>query len=99
MEYVDMYLIHIPLKLNPEVRKVPVAKEDISEIDLEGVWDQMECCQNLGLTKAIGVSNFSPKRLQQLLSFAKIPPLLNQVIIHCLYILILFSEFSTLGDV
>lgn len=37
MEYVDMYLIHIPLKLNPKVHKVPVSKEDISAIDLKGV--------------------------------------------------------------
>lgn len=86
MEYVDMYLIHIPLKLNPKVHKVPVSKEDISAIDLKGVWEKMEECQNLGLTKAIGVSNFSPKKLEELLSFAKIPPVINQVITYLLFL-------------
>ncbi|KAA0032173.1 D-galacturonate reductase-like [Cucumis melo var. makuwa] len=99
MEYVDMYLIHIPLKLNPQVRKVPVAKEDISQIDLKGVWDKMEFCQNLGLTKAIGVSNFSPKRLQQLLSFAKIPPLLNQVEMSPLWHQDKLREFCKANDI
>ncbi|XP_022990638.1 D-galacturonate reductase-like [Cucurbita maxima] len=79
LEYVDMYLIHMPLKLNPQVRRIPVAKEDIFAMDLKGVWEGMEEGQRLGLTKAIGVSNFSPRRLQELLSFAKIPPVINQV--------------------
>lgn len=34
---------------------------------------------SLGLTKSIGVSNFSCKKLQLLLSTAKIPPAVNQV--------------------
>ncbi|KAG2696684.1 hypothetical protein I3843_07G069300 [Carya illinoinensis] len=33
----------------------------------------------LGLTRAIGVSNFSCKKLKELLSVAKIPPAVNQV--------------------
>ncbi|WCJ33697.1 NAD(P)-linked oxidoreductase superfamily protein [Euphorbia peplus] len=39
----------------------------------------MEECQYLGLTKAIGVSNFSCNKLLKLLSVAKIPPAVNQV--------------------
>nr|KYP36644.1 NAD(P)H-dependent 6'-deoxychalcone synthase [Cajanus cajan] len=39
----------------------------------------MEECHKLGLTKSIGVSNFSPKKLENLLSFATIPPSVNQV--------------------
>ncbi|OMO72592.1 Aldo/keto reductase [Corchorus olitorius] len=39
----------------------------------------MEECQKLGLTKSIGVSNFSCKKLQTILSTAKIPPVVNQV--------------------
>lgn len=75
-----MYLIHIPLKLKREVRGGKVEKDDISAMDVKGVWEMMEHCKNLGLTKAIGVSNFSVPNLTHLLSFAKIPPALNQVI-------------------
>ncbi|KAH9745917.1 Deoxymugineic acid synthase 1 [Citrus sinensis] len=39
----------------------------------------MEECQNLGLTKSIGVSNFACKKLERLLATAKIPPAVNQV--------------------
>ncbi|PHU02706.1 Non-functional NADPH-dependent codeinone reductase 2 [Capsicum chinense] len=39
----------------------------------------MEECQKLGLTKSIGVSNFSCKKLADVLATAKIPPAVNQV--------------------
>jgi diketogulonate reductase-like aldo/keto reductase len=47
---------------------------------MKGVWTSLEECQKLGLTKAIGASNFSIKKLEKLLSFATIPPAVNQVI-------------------
>ncbi|KHN05967.1 NAD(P)H-dependent 6'-deoxychalcone synthase [Glycine soja] len=46
---------------------------------LQGVWKGMEECQKLGLAKSIGVSNFTCKKLEDLLSFATIPPSVNQV--------------------
>ncbi|KAI3816430.1 hypothetical protein L1987_16126 [Smallanthus sonchifolius] len=79
LEYIDLYLIHFPLKLIQEEFKLPVPNECIAAIDIKAVWEGMEECQNLGLTKSIGVSNFSSKRIQQILSFAKIPPAVNQV--------------------
>ncbi|KAI5056739.1 hypothetical protein GOP47_0028557 [Adiantum capillus-veneris] len=42
----------------------------------------MEKCVELGLTKAIGVSNFSSKKLIELLKVANIPPAVNQVKMH-----------------
>ncbi|KAF7836411.1 chalcone reductase [Senna tora] len=53
--------------------------EDVMPLDLKGVWAAMEECQRLGLTRAIGVSNFSVKKLQNLLSFTTIAPAVNQV--------------------
>ncbi|XP_047959237.1 D-galacturonate reductase-like [Salvia hispanica] len=79
VEYVDMYLIHWPVRLTEMVRKTPVPVEIVKPLDIKGAWKGMEECVNLGLTKAIGVSNFSIKTLDQLLSTAKIPPTLNQV--------------------
>ncbi|KAM0007433.1 putative D-galacturonate reductase [Helianthus debilis subsp. tardiflorus] len=54
--------------------KLPIPNECIASIDIIAVWESMEECQNLGLTKSIGVSNFSSKRIKEILSFAKIPP-------------------------
>ena len=48
-------------------------------MDFKGVWASMEQAQELGLTKSIGISNFSTKKTQDLLSFATIPPSVNQV--------------------
>ncbi|CAH1420365.1 unnamed protein product [Lactuca virosa] len=79
LEYVDLYLIHWPLKLIQDEVKLPVPKECVAVIDIKAVWEAMEECQCLGLTKSIGVSNFYPKLIQQILSFAKIPPAVNQV--------------------
>ncbi|WVZ57941.1 hypothetical protein U9M48_008269 [Paspalum notatum var. saurae] len=85
MEYVDLYLIHHPVSMRPSAA-VPggplVVKEDLMAMDMKGVWEEMEECQRQGLAKAIGVSNFSCKKLETLLSFASIPPAVNQVEVH-----------------
>ncbi|KAM0019770.1 putative D-galacturonate reductase [Helianthus debilis subsp. tardiflorus] len=79
LEYVDLYLIHWPFKANQKKFELPIPNECIAAMDIKAVWEGMEECQNLGLTKSIGVSNFSAKRIEQILSFAKIPPAVNQV--------------------
>lgn len=48
-------------------------------MDFKSVWEAMEECHNLGLTKSIGVSNFSCEKLNEILATAKIPPAVNQV--------------------
>jgi diketogulonate reductase-like aldo/keto reductase len=58
---------------------MPYPEEIITTFDLKGVWKAMEECQKLGLTKSIGVNNFTRKKLDDLLSFAIIPPSVNQV--------------------
>lgn len=84
MEYVDLYLIHFPVSMRPPVVEggLSVVKEDLVEMDMIGVWEEMEECHRRGLARAIGVSNFSCKKLEYLLSFAKIPPAANQVEVH-----------------
>ncbi|KAK9095958.1 hypothetical protein Sjap_021455 [Stephania japonica] len=59
--------------------------EGLVEIDFKSVWATMEECQRLGLTKFIGVSNFSCKKLEQILSTATIPPSVNQVFMKWAY--------------
>ncbi|OAY83696.1 putative NAD(P)H-dependent oxidoreductase 1 [Ananas comosus] len=77
MEYVDLYLIHWPL---------PFPKEELlPSFDMKGVWAEMEECYRLGLAKAIGVSNFSCKKMQDLLSFAEVLPAVNQVEVNPLW--------------
>ncbi|XP_022732953.1 non-functional NADPH-dependent codeinone reductase 2-like [Durio zibethinus] len=79
LEYLDLYLVHWPVSVTSGVYELPVNKKDLVPIDLKSVWEAMEECQELGLTKSIGVSNFSCKKLQTILPTAKIPPVVNQV--------------------
>ncbi|KAF8689315.1 hypothetical protein HU200_042112 [Digitaria exilis] len=81
MEYVDLYLIHHPVsqRAPKDDGNMVLVKEDLVEMDMKGVWEEMEECHRRGLAKAIGVSNFACKKLERLLSFATIPPAVNQV--------------------
>ncbi|KAF0929139.1 hypothetical protein E2562_016378 [Oryza meyeriana var. granulata] len=80
MEYVDLFLVHWPVSVTPGKYKFPFPKEEMAlSFDMEGVWRGMEECHRLGLAWAIGVSNFSPRKLEQLLSFTAVRPAVNQV--------------------
>ncbi|KAL8258018.1 hypothetical protein R6Q59_030059 [Mikania micrantha] len=99
LEYVDLYLIHWPLKLNLAEVKFPVPKECIATINIKDVWEAMEKCQELGFTKSIGVSNFAPRLIEEILSFAKIPPAVNQVEMNPLWQQKRLNEFCKKNDI
>ncbi|KAI9390545.1 hypothetical protein POPTR_008G193100v4 [Populus trichocarpa] len=79
LEYLDLYLIHWPVSSRSGTYEFPINKGDLLPMDFKSVWEAMQECQDLGLTKSIGVSNFSCKKLSDILAFAKIPPAVNQV--------------------
>ena len=79
MDYIDLYLIHWPVSSKRGIYEYPIKKEDFRPLDFQAVWAAMEECQGLGLTKAIGVSNFSSKKLADALYTANIPPAVNPV--------------------
>ncbi|KAM5558283.1 D-galacturonate reductase [Rosa sericea] len=79
LEYIDMYIIHWPFKLGKEVKSMPVERDLVQPLDIKSVWEAMEECKKLGLARGIGVSNFTCSMLEELLSFAEIPPAVNQL--------------------
>ncbi|MBA0766002.1 hypothetical protein Gotri_015094 [Gossypium trilobum] len=85
LEYLDLYLIHWPVSSKPGIYEFPIKREDFLAMDFKAVWKAMEDCQRLGLTKSIGVSNFSCKKLGDILAFTKIPPAVNQVELNPLW--------------
>ncbi|KAL9393767.1 hypothetical protein Peur_013052 [Populus x canadensis] len=85
LEYLDLYLIHWPVSSKPGEYVFVVKEKDLLPMDFQSVWEAMEECQKLGLAKSIGVSNFSCKKLENLLATAKIPPAVNQVEISPLW--------------
>jgi diketogulonate reductase-like aldo/keto reductase len=50
--------------------------------DVHGAWRAMEELYQLGKTRAIGISNFHPDRVMDLISFNKIIPAVNQIETH-----------------
>ncbi|KAH9331653.1 hypothetical protein KI387_003761, partial [Taxus chinensis] len=88
LEYLDLFLIHWPVKFIKEAsfaNFVAPKEDEFLPLDLKSTWEGMEKCVETGLTKAIGVSNFSSKKIEDLLSYAKIPPAVNQVEMHPLW--------------
>ncbi len=83
LDYLDLYLIHWPVATRPDVI-FPRKADDffsLAEMPLNETWAGMEDCVESGLTKHIGVSNFSIKKIEEL-SSEKIRPEVNQIELH-----------------
>jgi glycerol 2-dehydrogenase (NADP+) len=92
LDYVDLYLMHWPVPLEEptegEVITVPVNEDGSRAIDLDWdfikTWELMQELPETGKAKAVGVSNFSVKNLEELKASDKIhlKPAANQVECH-----------------
>ncbi|KAK9986414.1 hypothetical protein SO802_031365 [Lithocarpus litseifolius] len=80
LEYIDLYLIHWPFRTKPGSHGF--APEVMAPLCLPETWNAMEGLYASGQARAIGVSNFSTKKLQDLLIHAKVPPAVVQVECH-----------------
>ena len=56
--------------------------ENLVQPNLASTWKAMEALFDSGKARAIGVSNFSSKKLGDLLEVARVPPAVNQVECH-----------------
>lgn len=81
LDYLDLYLIHWPVSLKPGV-SFPSSADDMLPFDLEKTWRAMEQSVKNGKVRHIGVSNFSTKKMKDLLAIAKIKPEVNQIERH-----------------
>ena len=77
--YLDLYLVHWPgvSGLDP--------KDPQNGERRRGSWAALEEAYEAGLLKAIGVSNYDIKHLQEMKEYARIQPMVNQIEIHPLY--------------
>ncbi|KAL2320061.1 hypothetical protein Fmac_029030 [Flemingia macrophylla] len=80
LDYLDLYLIHWPVRMKSG--SVGFKKENLEKPDISSTWRAMEALYDSGKARAIGVSNFSSKKLQDLLDIARVPPAVNQVELH-----------------
>ncbi|KAJ4132694.1 H/ACA snoRNP pseudouridylase subunit [Fusarium falciforme] len=88
LDYVDLFLVHWPLLLNPEGNhdKFPTKEDGSRDVirsynHVDG-WKQMEKLPATGKTKGVGVCNYSKRYLEELLPHATIIPAVNQIENH-----------------
>ncbi len=84
LDYLDLYLIHWPVAFRHTVDSPKKPDDYLSpeEAPISETWKQMEKAKKNGLAKHIGVSNFSEKKLRDLISKVSEKPEMNQVEIH-----------------
>lgn len=90
MDYFDLYLIHWPFcfKTEPVTGATLYDENGVAVLDegctIEDTWRAMEELVDAGLVKNIGVSNFSVRLLERILSMEnlKIRPAVDQVELH-----------------
>lgn len=113
IDYLDLYLIHWPVhqvmvKETLQARSTAdfIAYEDISLLD---TWRVLETLVDEGLIKNIGLSNYSAKKIEALLSEARILPAMlqverhpyhqqNRLLNYCFDNGIAFTAYSPLGS-
>jgi alcohol dehydrogenase (NADP+) len=95
LEYLDLYLIHWPVAHQPHAVNPREAADFISleELPLLVTWEGMIKAQEAGLTRHIGVSNFSVRKLTQLVVNSRYKPEVNQVEMHPLLTQVPLMEF------
>ena len=84
LSYLDLYEIHWPVALKPSAI-FPGSGADFlppAEAPIQATWEAMEAAVDAGLTRHIGVSNFSVKKLRDLIAICRIKPEVDQVELH-----------------
>ncbi len=84
LEYLDLFLIHWPVAIDPETYKpgTAVGFIPLENLPVTETWRGMEAAKEAGLSKHIGVCNFSVRKLNQLVQEASQPPEMNQIELH-----------------
>jgi len=94
LDYLDLYLIHFPIPLkyvDPSIRYPPEWFHDPSSpspgmeparVPLASTWAAMLKAQDLGLTRSVGVCNFSTSLLRDLINSSPRAPEVLQVELH-----------------
>lgn len=111
LDYLDLFLIHWPVHFVPEVLYPGTVDQFIAydALPIAETWHAMEELVGKGLVRHIGVSNFSAKKLQELIDNSQIIPEMNQIEMHpylqqpkmvefCSKNQILLTAYSPLGS-
>ncbi|KAL7414226.1 protein GCY [Mrakia frigida] len=89
VDYVDLLLLHWPIALRPNAADdfIPLKPDGTRDTNLDldinrEVYPLLEAVYKKGKARAIGVSNWSVPKLEDLLTVCKVKPAVNQVELH-----------------
>ena len=84
LDYLDLYLIHWPVVLQKQASYAQQSSDliSLSEIPLTQTWQGLIDLKEKGLTKHIGVSNFSIKKINQIIEESGVIPEVLQIELH-----------------
>lgn len=111
VEYLDLYLMHWGIAFKKSDNLEPLGKDGkivTDNVPVQATWQAMEKLVKKGLVKSIGVANFTGPMLVDLLSYAEINPVMDQIELHpyntqvelidfCKYKEIVVTAYSPLG--
>ncbi|RAK95924.1 Aldo/keto reductase [Aspergillus ibericus CBS 121593] len=101
VEYLDLYLMHWPCAFRGGDKWFPLRDDgvfDLADIDYITTYQAMEKLLATGKVRAIGVSNFNIRRLEELLGQVSVVPAVNQIEAHPYLQGILVEAYSPLGN-
>lgn len=84
LDYVDLYLIHMPFAVKREAYDNGKINEDGTDLSTDhlAIWKAMEAEHKAGRAKALGVSNFNETQIERIMKQAAVPPANLQIELH-----------------
>ncbi|KAI4820362.1 hypothetical protein KUCAC02_028346 [Chaenocephalus aceratus] len=112
LSYLDLYLIHWPMAFQRGKELMPQRDDGsicYSDTHYRDTWAAMESLVDKGLVKAIGLSNFNARQMDDIISTARHAPVVNQVechpylsqadlLSHCRSVAVCVTAYSPLGS-
>ncbi|XP_070820753.1 aldo-keto reductase family 1 member A1-A [Chaetodon trifascialis] len=112
LSYLDLYLMHWPMAFQRGKELMPRRADGsicYSDTHYRDTWTAMESLVDKGLVKAIGLSNFNARQIDDIISMARHKPVVNQVechpylsqadlLTHCRSVAVCVTAYSPLGS-
>uniref|UniRef100_A0A8C7ZN39 alcohol dehydrogenase (NADP(+)) n=1 Tax=Oryzias sinensis TaxID=183150 RepID=A0A8C7ZN39_9TELE len=112
LSYLDLYLMHWPMAFQKGKELMPRRNDGTicySDTHYRDTWKAMENLVDKGLVKAIGLSNFNARQMEEIIRVAKHKPVVNQVechpylsqadlLSHCQSLAVCVTAYSPLGS-
>ncbi|KAH7097023.1 Aldo/keto reductase [Auriculariales sp. MPI-PUGE-AT-0066] len=88
LEYLDLFLMHWPVALNPNGNHptIPTRSDGTRDLydgwSIAQTWAQLEAVHRSGKARAIGLSNASRQTVEKILAVAQVKPAVDQLELH-----------------